>query len=176
MIDCCVVLYTQDRETEAKLSDILSALSATCSCSLSVQSRVFTCPDTANSQTAVFLGELSYVALPEVDVPSLLTSWVSSGPAITVNSIQLQVDTSCPVVIESLKSERCPDPPTTGMPTDMTVIAAAAGGGVLPFAVIIIVVIVAASCGKRSKHRYLHTNTTTILIDCQLLDNSCSVT
>ncbi len=47
----------------------------------------------------VFLGELSYTALPGVDMPSLLISWVTSTPYIVVASTQLQVDPTCLVVI-----------------------------------------------------------------------------
>ena len=149
-----------------KLSDISKALSAAleqdCSCSLSVQRHEFSCQNTANSQTVVFLANLSYTILPGVDVPSLLTSWIISDPAITVNFIQLQVNTTCPVVITFLKSESCSvyvapptDPPTD---SDVTVIAAATAVIVLLVVVTIIVAIaiaVAVLCKKQSKYRYV---------------------
>ena len=114
--------HTQDSNTEAKLSDISTAVSVPlqrdCSCSLSVQRRTFSCLGTADSQTVVFLAELSYTALPAVDVSSLLTSWVASTPPITVASTQLQVDTTCPVVIDSLEPQGCA--PTTAAPPSVT--------------------------------------------------------
>ena len=108
----------QESNTEAKLSDISAALSVSlqqdCSCSLSVQQSLFSCLGTEDSQTVVFLARLSYTALPGVDLPSLLTTWVGSTPPITVASTQLQVDTTCPVVIDSLEPDGCaPSPSTT---------------------------------------------------------------
>ena len=155
------ILYPQGHNTETKLSDISTALSETCNCYLSVHRRVFSCPDMADSETVVFLAELNYTSLPEVDVPSLLTSWVASGPAITVISVQLQVDVTCPVVIDSLKAESCPELPTDP-PTDVIVIAASIGGAVLVVVVIIIAVTMAAVlCRKQSKYRYVSYNVST---------------
>ena len=48
---------------------------------------------------------------------SLLTSWVTSTLHIIVASTQLQVDPTCPVVIDSLEPERCPVASTVP-PTD----------------------------------------------------------
>ena len=83
--------------------------------------------------TVVFLAELHYTSPAGVDVPSLLTSWVSSGPAITVNSIQLQVDTTCPAVTASLQPQSCSVTPST----DVT---ATAVGASIAIAVVIITV------------------------------------
>ena len=110
--------HTQDSNTEAKLSDISAALAIplerNCSCSLTVQRHYFSCLGAQDSQTAVYLAEVSYTALPGVDLPSLLTTWVGSTPLITVASTQLQVDTTCPVVIDSLEPDGCaPNPSTT---------------------------------------------------------------
>ena len=109
--------HTQDSNTEAKLSDISAALAIplerNCSCSLTVQRHVFSCLGAQDSQTVVYLAEVSYTALPGVDLPSLLTTWVGSTPPITVASTQLQVDTTCPVVIDSLKPDGCAPNPST---------------------------------------------------------------
>ena len=96
----------QGNGTEAKLSDIWTVLFEStkedCSCSFTLQQHFFSCLGTENSETVIYIAELSYTVIPGVvDVPSLLTSWVDSGPTIIVNFIQLQVDTTCPVVIES---------------------------------------------------------------------------
>ena len=164
----------QESNSEAKLSDISTALSVPlqrdCSCSLSVLSHVFSCLGTEDSQTVVFLAELLYTALPgSDDLSSLLTSWVASTPPITVASTQLQVDATCPVVIDSLAPQGCSvpppiDPPTdppTGPPsaphTDVTVIAVAVGVAVLVMVIIIvaIVMVVTCFCRKQSKYRYV---------------------
>ena len=106
-----------------------------------------------------------------MDVPFLLSSWVTSTPHIIVASTQLQVDTTCPVVINSLEPKSCPvasvtpptgpssdssvDPPTDH-PTDVTVVAAAVCIVVLLVVVAIIIAIVMAVVlfnRKRSKYR-----------------------
>ena len=55
-------------------------------------------------------------------MPSLLTSWVTSNPHIIVASTQLQVDPTCPVVINSLQPKSCLVAfilPPTDPPTDL---------------------------------------------------------
>ena len=154
------LVYTQqDSNTEAKLSDISAALSVSlqqdCSCSLVVQESLFSCLGTEDSQTVVFLARLSYTALPGVDLPSLLTAWVGSTPPITVASTQLQVDTTCPVVIGSLEPESCV---INTPPPDVSVIAAAAGGSVAVFLIVLIIVVAMVIVGsvyfKRSRYVY----------------------
>ena len=118
--------HTQDSNTEAKLSDISAALAIplerNCSCSLTVQRHFFSCLGAQDSQTAVYLAEVSYTALPGVDLTSLLTTWVGSTPPITVASTQLQVDTTCPVVIDSLEPDNCaPRMSTPSVSADTTV-------------------------------------------------------
>ena len=103
----------------------------------------------------VFLARLSYTALPGVDLPSLLTTWVGSTPPITVASTQLQVDTTCPVVIGSLEPESCV---INTPPPDVSVIAAAAGGSVAVFLIVLIIVVAMVIVGsvyfKRSRYVY----------------------
>ena len=183
-----IYVHLQETNSKEKLSDISAALSVPlqrqCSCSLSVQQSFFSCFGTTDSQTVVFLTELSYTALPGVDMPSLLTSWVTSTPYITVASTQMQVDTTCPVVIDNLEPESCfsasvapsTDPstdPSTNTPTDpptdpsteVTVIVAAVIVVLLVVmtATVAIVIVVAVFCRKQSKYRYVsanyHTNT-----------------
>ena len=155
---------TQDSDPEAKLSNIWAALSDSirqdCSCSLSVQQSLFSCLGTEDSETVVYIAELSYTVIPGVvDVPSLLTSWVDSGPTITVNFIQLQVDTTCPVVIDSLEPQSCSTTPADP-PTDVTVIAVVTCVILLLVVVTIvaaIVVAVAVFRRKQSKYKYVPT-------------------
>ena len=125
-----------------------------------MQQSLFSCLGTEDPETVVYIAELSYTVIPGVvDVPSLLTSWVDSGPAITVNFIQLQVDTTCPVVIDSLKPESCTDTPSDP-PTDVTVIAVVTCVILLLVVVTIvaaIVVAVAVFRRKQSKYKYVPT-------------------
>ena len=129
-----------------------------------MQQNLFSCLDTEDPETVVYIAELSYTVIPGVvDVPSLLTSWVDSGAAITVNFIQLQVDTTCPVVIDSLKPESCTDTPSDP-PTDVTVIAVVTCIILLLVVVTIvaaIVVAVAVFRRKQSKYKYVSHHTTT---------------
>ena len=167
-----------ESNTEAKLSDMSAALSVSlqqdCSCSLSVQQSLFSCVGTEDSQTVVFLARLSYTALPGVDLPSLLITWVGSTPPISVASTQLQVDTTCPVVIDSLEPDGCnvnpPIDPPTDPPTnsstdplnnsasDAIVIAVAVGVVVLLLIIVILAIAIATAvmvcCRKCSKYRY----------------------
>ena len=63
------------------------------------------------------------MALSEADdLSTLLTSWVASTPPITVASTQLQVDTTCPVVIDALEADACSVDPPTDLPTNVTMI------------------------------------------------------
>ena len=168
----CLYGYIQGIDTEAKLSDIWSALSnrikQVCSCSFILQQHFFSCLGTEDSETVVYIAELSYTVIPGVvDVPSLLTSWVDSGPAIIVNSIQLQVDTTCPVAIDSLKPESCivaPSTPPTDTPTDppadVTVIAVVTCVILLLVVVTIVAAVVVAVTvfrRKQSKYKYVPT-------------------
>ena len=127
------------------------------------------------SQTVVFLAQLSYTALSGVDMPSLLTSWVTSSPYIAVASTQLQMDTTCPVVIDSLEPESCPaasTAPPTDPPTNVTVVAVAVCVIITLVVVTIIVAIVTAVillCRKQQKYRYVCSivRHTTFIHDCQ---------
>ena len=153
------LVTVQETNSDAKLSDISSALSTLlqqqCGCSLSVQQSLFSCLGTTDSQTVVFLAQLSYTALPGVDMPSLLTSWVASSPYIAVASTQLQVDTKCPVVIHSLEPESCPVAsvaPPTNLPTDVTMIAVAVCVIVVTVVVAIVITVMIVVCRKQSRN------------------------
>ena len=173
-----IYVHLQETKGEAKLLDVSAALSVAlqqqCNSSLSVQQSFFSYFGTTDSQTVVFLAKLSYTALPGEDMPSLLISWVTSIPYITVVSTPIQVDTTCPVVIDSLEPESClsasvappTDPsanPSTDPPTDpptdpskeVTVIVAAIVVVLLVVttATVAIVIAVAVFCRKQSKYR-----------------------
>ena len=105
----------------------------------------------------VFLAELSYDVLPGgMDVPSLITSWVKNTRSITVSSIQLQVDSTCPVVIDSFNSESC----TVAQPTDVTVITVSivVVGIVILIITVAIVTAVVVYCKRQSRYRFDHTH------------------
>ena len=151
----------QETNSDAKLSEISSALSVPlqqrCSCSLSVQRHFFSCLGNTDSQAVVFLAKLSYNASTGVNMPSLLTSWVTSTPHIIVASTQLQVDTTCPIVIDSLKPKSCSVTATTGPPTNFTVVAVAVCVSVLAAVTIAVAIVISVVvfCKKQSKHRYV---------------------
>ena len=90
-------------------------------------------------------------------MPSLLTSWVISTPHIIVASTQMQVDPTCPVVIDSLEPESCPVA-SMAPPTDVTVVVVAVVFTVLFVVVTLVVATVIAVtlyCRKHStKYRY----------------------
>ncbi len=148
----------QETNTDAKLSEISAALSVSvgllCNCSLSAQRRFFSCFGTTDSQTVVFLAELSYIAHPSVDMPSLLISWLKSTPHIIVASAQLQVDSTCPIVIDSMEPESCDVAQPTDLPTGIiaTVVACVIALLVVAISVAIVIAVVVC-CKKQSKHR-----------------------
>ena len=151
----------QETNGNVKLSEVSAALSVPlqqqCSCSLSVQQSLFSCLGTTDSQVVVFLAQLSYTALPGVDMPSLVTSWVSATPRIAVASTQLQVDSTCPVVIDFLQHESCTAAtiaPPTEPPSDVTVVVVAVCVcATLVVVTVIIVIAVTVFCRKQSKYR-----------------------
>ena len=167
--------YVQETNSDTKLSEITAALSVPlqllCNCSLSVQRHFFSCLATVDSQTVVFLAELSYTVHPSVDMSSLLTSWVTSTRHIIVASTQLQVDSTCPVVIDSLEPKRCPVTPHAGPSTSTTtdattvlstgtevaIVAGAVCASVLILVIITVAIVIAVVvfCRRRSKYRYI---------------------
>ena len=155
-----VILWfvAQETNSDAKLSEISAALSVPvqllCNCSLSVQRRFFSCLGTTDSQTVVFLAELSYTVHPSVDMPSFLTSWVTSTPHIIVASAQLQVDSTCPMVIDSMEPESCAVAQLTDMPFGIIATVVACVIALLVVAITVaIVVAVVVCCRKQSKRR-----------------------
>ena len=154
----------QETNSEAKLSEIANAftvpLQVQCNCSLSVQQSLFSCLGTTDSQAVVFLAQLSYTALPGVDMPFLLTSWVTSTPYIAVASTQLQVDATCPVVIGSLVPEICPVAfvtPPTDPHTDIIVTAVSVFGVMAIIVVAIVITAVIVVCRKQSRNKKRYT-------------------
>ena len=153
-----IVFLVQEANSDGKLSEISAVLSVPvqllCNSSLSVQKRFFSCLGTTDSQTVFFLAELSYIAHPSVDMPSLLTSWLKSTPHIIVASAQLQVDSTCPVVIDSMEPESCAVAQPTDLPTDIITIVVACTTAFLVVAITgAIVIAVVVCCKKQSKRK-----------------------
>ena len=75
---------------------------------------------------------------------TFFSSWISSGPSLTVTGTVLSVDPTCPVELESLTEEDCrrPNPPTLSDTLNVTIIWAGALGGVLGIVIIIVIVII----------------------------------
>ena len=143
-----------------------------------MQQSLFRCLGTEDSETVVYIAELSYTVIPGVvDVPSLLTSWVDSGPTIMVNFIQLQVDTTCPRVIDSLEPQNCST--TLAIPpTNVTVIAVVTCVILLLVVVTIVAAIVVAVAVFRRKYKYVstpHHQSIHTTVSCQINIVYCSI-
>ena len=71
----------------------------------------------------------------------LFSSWVSSGPSLTVTGTVLSVDPTCPVELGSLTDEDClrPNPPILSDAVNITTIWAGALGGILAIAIMIVI-------------------------------------
>ena len=74
----------------------------------------------------------------------LLSSWVSSGPSLTVTGTVLSVDPTRPVELGSLTDEDClrPNPPILSDTLNITMIWAGALGGILAIVIMIVIVII----------------------------------
>ena len=74
----------------------------------------------------------------------LFSSWISSGPSLTVTGTVLSVDPTCPVELESLTDEDClrPNLPMVSDAPNVTTIWAGTLGGVLAIAIMIVIVII----------------------------------
>ena len=83
-----------------------------------------------------------------------------STHSIPVSSIQLQMDSTCPVVIDSLYTESCTVAPPAAPPTDVTVIAVSVVvvGIVIVIITVAIVTAVVVYCKRQSNYRYDHTH------------------
>ena len=102
--------------------------------------------------TVVFLAELHYTSPAGVDVPSVLASWVSSGPAIAVNSIQLQVDTTCPVVIASLQPQSCSVAPSTDVTATAVGVSIAIAAVIITVAIVIVIALLVVFRKRLLRH------------------------
>ena len=83
----------------------------------------------------------------------LFSSWVSSGPFLTVTGTVLSVDPTCPVELGSLTDEDClrPNPPDT---LNITMIWAGTLGGILAIAsmiMIMVTVVMLVQYSRRTK-------------------------
>lgn len=74
----------------------------------------------------------------------IFSSWVGSGPSLTVTGTVLSVDPNCPVELESLTDEDCrkPNPPTLSDTLNVTAIWAGALGGFLGIAIIVVILMI----------------------------------
>ena len=96
----------------------------------------------------VFKAHLSYTSpvgtYSADDLVMLFSSWVGSGPSLTVTGTVLSVDSTCPVELESLTDKDCrrPNPPALSDTLNVTTIWAGALGGVLGIAITIMIVII----------------------------------
>ena len=123
--------------------------------------------NTTDSQTVVFIAQLSYTALSGVYMPFLLTSWVTSTPHITVASTQLQVipHVLWLLTLRSLKAVllyTSVAPPIESPTETVTMIVTICGIVILLVvtAIVAIVIAVVVCCRKQSKHMQVCVNTT----------------
>ncbi len=109
-----------------------------------------------------------------VNIASLISEWVSEGGSIIVQSTQLELTSSCPVVIADRDSPECPQditnrplatspttsptPPSTIM-LNIGAVAGGSGAGVLVITFIIMLLLVRV-CRSRSKKKSKNINST----------------
>ena len=122
--------------------------------------RFFSCLGTDSDQTVVFLAQIVYQYIRDspTNPLSLLQSWVSSGPLLTVFQQQLRVNSACQVERLPDTAPQCnPDPPISPPPSSSTaIIATVCVLFAMVFLVAVTVVIVLILCIRRWKrNRYV---------------------
>ena len=75
------------------------------------------------------------------DIVILLSDWVESKPSVRVNRITLELDPSCPTMLDSFDSNDCEAPPDQTNPSSSTSSSSSSSVGIIIGAVIAAVVI-----------------------------------
>ena len=153
-----LVRLHQIDKTEQKLEDIASAvveeLNELCQCNVSsdnIDEAFFRCFE-PSSLYVTYRARLS--STPDTDSSTLvsyLESWVSGGPSITVQSIQMRIDHSCSVDIEEFDSGECVQTPASQSSTSTDNTAAIIGSTTVVVLLVIVAVLIFAVVW-RSRH------------------------
>ena len=122
------IIHTQAEDTDLKLEDIkqqtLTEIKFVCSqcdpSSLSITEGVFRCfPGSESAVTyRALLHETYQISSLELEV--ILARWVSSGRAIVVQSLVLQAQQSCPIVVADANDAECRISSPTSRETEET--------------------------------------------------------
>lgn len=137
--------YVQAINTEQKLDDVKSSvtvrLQARCNCAFQVLSGQFSCID---DSTVAYLAELQY-SFPsnstEPNAVEVLSAWVLENPriAIPTEGVELQVNPSCRVQVNSFADTAC-FPTTTDTSLSMGAIIGIVIGVILGIIVVLALV------------------------------------
>ena len=139
--------HTQSSQAGAKREDIerelMSHLSTRGDSSTISNGRFSICSD---STSVTYRGSIEGTATTSSQqFLSQLQEWVNGNPIITVLSVEMEIDSSCPVRIDSFNAPRC----GSGTTISLIIIVAASCGGVALLAICCIVVIVLCFWRKR---------------------------
>ena len=103
----------QDQKQSDINANIVSVITDRCSCDFTSKNIVESLFSCRSSETkVVYKASIQFNTsqpghLSADKLTSLVSSWVSDGPSLTVNGILLNVDPTCPVELESLTSDDC---------------------------------------------------------------------
>ena len=152
----------QDANGDSKLSDISesvrSVMTACSKCNISYTAGpFFSCLGTDSDQTVVYRAQIVYQYIRDspTNPLSLLQSWVSSGPLLTVLQQQLRVNSTCQVERSLDTVPQCtPDPPISPPPTT-TIVATACVLFVLLVLIVTIVIVLILCIRRRKRNRFV---------------------
>ena len=155
-----VYVLPQDANGDSKLSDIServrSVITNCPKCNISYTAEpFFSCLGTDSDQTVVFRAQIvyQYIRNSPTNPLSLLQSWVSSGPLLTVFRQQLRVNSACQVQRSLDTTPKCTPPSTSPPPSSSTAIIVTVVCVTVVFSTIVLVaiVIVLILCIRRRK-------------------------
>ena len=141
----------------------MQSIEADCSCSLpqaTIRNYEFSCRSIEN--TVVFRAELIYNTPHQdgfgaEDLVAFVSAWAQSGTSIVVDSMRLDVDSTCPTQLESLEAGDCEF--TVTDPVDGSVgtiiVGAAVGGGCLLLLLLIVISVISILVWRNRKKRRL---------------------
>ena len=172
----------QDANGDSKLSNISESVRSVMTncfkCNIFYMAQpFFSCLGTDSDQTVVFRAQIIYQYIRDspTNPLSLLQSWVSSGPLLTVFRQQLRVNSACHVQRSLDTAPQCnPDPPISPPPTTAIIVTVCVLFALLVFLVAIVIVLIL--CIRRWKrNRFVVCTTLHVAFHVNTLNIFCTL-
>ncbi|XP_065905337.1 hemicentin-1-like isoform X3 [Dysidea avara] len=151
--------WVDDRQRQ-KFDDIISQLmdeiTSRCSCTFNIINETFSCRGSIGNfvDTVVFRARVSLQdsVITADDVVDDITNWVQSSPSISVAAVTLDVDPSCPAMLDSFNSADCVVVTTSSsssLPIGIIIGGATVGVVVVILIIIIIEALIVVYCTRK---------------------------